>query len=1798
MNKVHRLIWSNVRNAWIVAPENANSRGKPASSPTTKLAAALSLALIAQTAYAAPPVPGALPTGGQVVAGQAAISQAGSAMTIQQGSDRAILNWNNFSIGSGASVNFQQPSASAVALNRVVGADPSAIYGSLTANGQVFLINPNGVLFGQGARVDVGGLVASTLNIRNEDFLAGHNRFTRGGATGGVVNQGELIGKYIALLAPEVQNEGVIAAHQGTVTLAAGEAVTLGITGNALIDVQVDKASINTLVENKQMVQADAGTVIMSAQSANQLLGQVVNSGMVEANGITADGGVIRLRASSNIANTGSLSADAGTNGKGGSITAIADLTNSNSLTTVDGTLSAKGGSQSGNGGFIETSGTHLRIADSARIDTSAANGKAGTWLLDPYDFTIAASGGDITGTALATALGSNSVTIQTLNGSVACTNATCGTGTVAGSGDIFVNDSVSWNAATTLTLSAWRNIQIKAPITVSHANGGLALEFAQSDAAGNFPVGDYYVNAPVNLAASTTGFSAKYGSDGATTAYTVITNNAGVAAINSGMAGNYVLGSDVALTTVPWAPLGNAAGNIGVATDFTGILDGLGHKITNLQFANNANQTGVGLFGSIGPAGRVQNLGVVTGGAGIAGLGSVGVLAGASSGWLYNVYTQGIVTGSDTAANANPVGSIGGLVGYNAGPIISSYSSAAVSAAGAAAGTQAVGQGADGGIGGLVGWNDGSIDNSYATGAVTGAMDVGGLAGLSLGSIATSYSTGAVTGGADGNAAGPANVGGLVGALGPFPAPLLFDTFWDTTTSTQASSANDAWNVLGTDTTGLATAAAQTQANYTNFDFTNAWVMYDGISYPLLRSMLTPFVVSAADKSKTYDGQTFAGAYTASYSMATPAAVNVAGLTYGGTAAAGTNAGSYTITPSGVVLTNNAAKQDQHGYYVKFVDGTLTIDKAALTVTASNASKTYGDTPTLTAFTSSGLQNSETIGSVTLTSAGTAAAATVAGSPYAIVPSAATGGTFSAANYTITYIDGVLTVDPVAATIVALAGTKVYDGTSSFSTGQLGISNVVSGDTVSLSAGTASTADANVGTNKPFTSFSNLALTGAQAGNYTVAGVSGSGTITPKALTMSGLSVAASKVYDGTTAATVLGAAALQAAEAVGAGTTADGMPYTGDMVSITGTATGTYNSKNVATASAVSYGGLSLTGAQAGNYTLTMQADSLATITKKTITASFSAPVSKVYDGTTTIPADIQLVLEGFVSGETLTPIGAYNQDGFALLGTYSGKDVGTGLTVTQPLSGWLAIFGSTGDTANYNLPASITAAGEITPRTVTLSASKIYDGTTALTGTQVAIGNLADGETLNYTGTTASSANVAGPDSDIATADNYISAITLADGAGGVTSNYQLPALNATNAPVSITPRPITGQLVDTISKDYDSTANATIALNNLEYDITGYVPGEMARVTGTSWQSGTFVNASDQADGNVGTGKKVIVNINPAEYVPWDCAANPFSGCTATNINNYTFPTTLSGNVGSILPVALTVSGITASNKVYDGTTAAAVNTTNASYTGLIAGDDVAVTVTGVFDDKNAAIGKTVWLTSGYTGADVGNYTITGQPSTTAEITKLPLVVTGLTATNKTYDGTTAATLRGSAVVTTPITGDDVFVSGTPGATFADAAVGTGKSVTVSSAVMGGRDGSNYSVVLSMPLSADITPAQVRITNVDQVAALLAYWAGSEGTGYGEVAGIGMVAGGGVAVKTRYKSFTIGATEMRNAGDWARLGEALSGIVWDETNGGRWLYAAWIEGAIQQGCPHCVFSVGAVYEYLGRGMNVPR
>ena len=185
------------------------------------------------------------PEGGSVVGGAATIQgQGGPAVTVNQSSNSAIINWNTFNIGAKESVTFNQPSSSSVALNRVTGGlGPSQILGTLTANGRIFLINRDGILFGRGAVINTAGFLATTNDIKNEDFMAGRMNFNiPGRPDASIVNRGRITatsGGFAALVAPGVRNSGTITAELGTVALASGNSFTLDMYGDKLIRLAV-----------------------------------------------------------------------------------------------------------------------------------------------------------------------------------------------------------------------------------------------------------------------------------------------------------------------------------------------------------------------------------------------------------------------------------------------------------------------------------------------------------------------------------------------------------------------------------------------------------------------------------------------------------------------------------------------------------------------------------------------------------------------------------------------------------------------------------------------------------------------------------------------------------------------------------------------------------------------------------------------------------------------------------------------------------------------------------------------------------------------------------------------------------------------------------------------------------------------------------------------------------------------------------------------------------------------------------------------------------------------------------------------------------------------------------------------------------------------------------------------------------------------------------------------------------------------------------------------------------------------
>ncbi|WP_020175956.1 filamentous hemagglutinin N-terminal domain-containing protein [Methyloferula stellata] len=330
------------------------------------------------------------PTGGTVVGGQATIFQSGPTTNINQSTNNAIINWQTFNIGRQETVNFFQPNSMSTTLNRVTGNEQSVIAGALNANGKVFIVNSAGILFTKGATVNVGGLVASTLDISNQDFMAGNYRFegnTTGSSatpTGSVINKGKIHvdpNGYVALLGKTVSNSGTITAKLGSVVMASGTKLTLNFEGNSLFDVTISQGALNALVANKGAIIADGGTVILTAKAADAILSaQVNNTGVIQARtmdalkgGGTSTGvrvGTIKLLADGGTVNvSGKLDASAPKGRNGGTITLAA----SGGTAIVSGKLNVS--APKGTGGTIVTTGTNVNLTQTARLDASGLTG-------------------------------------------------------------------------------------------------------------------------------------------------------------------------------------------------------------------------------------------------------------------------------------------------------------------------------------------------------------------------------------------------------------------------------------------------------------------------------------------------------------------------------------------------------------------------------------------------------------------------------------------------------------------------------------------------------------------------------------------------------------------------------------------------------------------------------------------------------------------------------------------------------------------------------------------------------------------------------------------------------------------------------------------------------------------------------------------------------------------------------------------------------------------------------------------------------------------------------------------------------------------------------------------------------------------------------------------------------------------------------------------------------------------------------------------------------------------------------
>ena len=705
------------------------------------------------------------------------------------------------------------------------------------------------------------------------------------------------------------------------------------------------------------------------------------------------------------------------------------------------------------------------------------------------------------------------------------------------------------------------------------------------------------------------------------------------------------------------------------------------------------------------------------------------------------------------------------------------------------------------------------------------------------------------------------------------------------------------------------------------------------------------------------------------------------------------------------------------------------------------------------------------------------------------------------AANYAINPLSLSANITPFTLNISGLNGDKIYDGTTSTVLQHSGLDAIFAGDEISLvdSAVTASYADKNVGASKAITLNGNFSLSGNDATNYTLnLPAALTGTISKRNITVDGLTIA-DKVYDGTTEAQISGAGTFGGAIA-------------GDELSINvGQVSLQFADKNAGENKSVAMSGVTLTGADAQNYSAATPTGLTASITPKSLTVSGIAAADKVYDLTTTATLTGAGVLAGSINSDQVS------LDESSRSGSFATRHVGEGKAVS--VSG-LSLTGT--DRSNYVIADISGLTATITPANVSLTGltavDRLYDATTLvnLTGQ-----SLLDFGTLGTLSSIQDDLSLVGtPVANLANkhvGENKALTISGVSLGGQDAANFNL--LLPTNLTATITALNVKVTGVSVADRQYDSSIVAT--LNGTP--IAEFKTGDDVNIGGSP--EATFSSK------NVGSRLATIKGY----------------GLTGSDAGNYLLqqPDPISA---SISPFELILQGVVANDKVYDGTTVAPLSG-SLSVSGL-GQDSVLVSGQPVASFASKAVGSQLVTLSGVSlgGADSSNYSFT-IPELTAAITPLTLSVAGITVLDKVYDGTTAATFGGSAVLANVVAGDAVgFDASLIGGSFRDKNVGNGKLVSVEGGGLSGADAGNYLLQLPGSLTASITPKALSITGI---SALGREYNGDTAV---EVTGgtlDGLVGGDAVALVTGSVSGTMADPNAGNAKPVNVSGYSLSG-----------------------------------------------
>jgi filamentous hemagglutinin family protein len=1729
MNHIYRLRWNRSLARWIVTSELSRSttrghgaRRRQRANGQVPVLATVGLSLgFACTAFAGP-------TGGKITSGSGQITQSGTTTTIQQSSQNLSLGWQSFDIGSQETVNFVQPNASSLAVNRIFSASASEILGHLHSNGQVWLINPNGVLFGEHAQVNVGGLVASTLDTVG-DGSNGSQKFS-GNSQAAVVNQGTITaanGGYIALLGHHVSNQGIISAQLGTVALGAGSAQTLTFNGNHLVHLQVDASQINDLVENRQLIQANGGQVFMTAGAHNAVLASVVNNtGVVQAKTVENHNGTIVL-----------LGGGAGT-------------------VKVDGTLDASA-PRGGDGGSIETSGAKVDIAAAANVRANAPSGRSGTWLVDPQDLTIDPTAA----TTIAQSLNSGTnVTEQTTSSTASGAGQQS-----AGLGDITVASGITWtNAAATLTLDAYHGINVNAPVSgagqvVMTARGGdVTLNSAVSGQAG--------------VTLSTTG---------------KFVNNAGATGVSAGSGARWLVYSSNPTLDTPggltpdFIQYAAAAGTSPTPTTGSGFLYSVAPNLTVTALSGPVTKTYDGtttatLAGSNMTVNGLLNADSVTslGGTYAAADVATGINLTSSTDASTLVVANGVIpvygyglTGSAVTAAVGTI-SPKQLTASIVGTPTKTYDGTTTATLGSS----------NYSFSGFVGGQGATVSQPSSVGFASAEASQSAVVNATF--TSTNFTP---TGGADlANYILPttATGAGIINqALVNLTGLLALNKTYDATSTASLDSANA--KIFGVITPDLGSvtldksgaAATFGQSNAGNnlavtvtpgsFVLTGAKAAdYTLIAPTDLKASINPrglTLGNVAGTNKTYDGNS---ADTLNFSSATLTGVLAGDVTNVSISTASASgqfasldaANGIAVSVSGVQLTGTSAGN----YSLTQPTGiTANITPKALTITlGGNQVKPYNGTRTAgvdgTDFTITGFVGSESaaitqnaLAQYSTPNAGTSipVTATLEASDF----TAASGTLLSNYSFphTVTGNTGTINAIPLSAYITNNP-TKTYDGNTSATVANADyvVTGFVGSESATVSQPVGTYASPNAG---PETVTASVTAANFTAGSGTLLSnyilpttISGAGTIQPQPLGgnyINGYIVGnPTKIYDGTTIAHLTPGNFQLTGFVAGQGAT------------VTQT-TGEYSGANVGTqtvtAQLASGDFTANAGTNLSNYVLPSAVYGSGTINPAPLTVSIVGNPTKVYDGTTTTTLlSTNYQVTGFVSGEgaVITPSSLIN---------YASKDVGTH-TITADLTA-SAYTPSNSNTllSNYVLATSATGPGQITQAPLyvigVVANDKVYNGTTGATLNiaNVGLGGLVTGESSLVTLNTTTSGTFA--QADVA---NGIAVSTTGFSISGTgASNYALQPVTGLHA--NITPAPLTILGVTANDKPYDATTSGSLSAggatlqgifnsDNVTLNSAGAAgtfsspnAGSGIPVTASGFAlSGTkaFDYAVSQPTGLSATISPAVVTAtivgNPtkqydgsnsatltnADYslsgfatgqgatVPQSATANYLSANAGaniglestlvisdfvpnagTNLANYVLPSSATGTLGTITPKVLNLSG----TRVYD-TTANASNSLFGTLTGLN-GDTLTVSGTGTLVSKNvgtesfASLGSLTLSSAG--AALASNYTLVGGVDW-VKITPATLTVTGTIGSTKTYDGDTSAVISG-ATLNGVLGSDTVNLGNDATGNFTDKNVGTNKSI-ITAMTVSGADAGNYVLQQPTNVKGSITADHITVT----------------------------------------------------------------------------------------------------------------